>query len=280
MISFTTTAMPRPDILDKCYESFSKNLFGVDMKRSVLYLNIDPFPYDNAKQFVQINRLRENVLSVAKKYFKTVYYNTPDKPNYAAAYKWLWGSAKSDVIINIEDDWELIRPVNIDILLNKYSHVKYEIVFRAYGYNYPCCCTSPAILKKRFYSEIARGMNTQENPECQIHRNGDGRYSIIIPNSRTKDIKTYVVAYPEYRNVHRNIIVKDIGREWFKRCPYIIPQHNSIIRYQQYVTDKKKARAEGKIYTKKRPKIRTKVDFVKWELDESINPLNWLIEYK
>ncbi len=263
-MDFTTTAMPRPDIYNRCLRSFEKNLIGLSLKDCNLYINIDPFPYEDKRELKEIKRLRFGVVDVAAKYFKNVIPRLPKVGNYADAYKWIWNNAESEIIFNLEDDWTLNSPVNVNHLLKKFeNNTLYQVVFRAYNYVYPTCCTSPSFLHRRWYKPIAKGMSRKQNPESQIHKNTDKRFNVFVPNRKTcsskkfpgrkREIEKHVYAYPKWRNVQRNIIVDDIGRDWIKSSPYTYP----VEKYG----DKK-------------------VNFLSWVIKDEVNPLQWLMEYK
>jgi len=211
-LDFTTTAVARPDIINRTYASFSKRLTGIDLKNCRLFINIDPVPSDVD---------RKEVAKVAKKYFKEVYPNYPEVANYTAAYNWVWSNANTDYIFNLEDDWELVKKVSIKILLNYFKKHKnlLEVALRAYNYNYKACPTSPSIMHKRYYKAVAGKLNEKVNPESQLRGSAFG---IALPSpSFNISAKGKLVAYPEDRN---EIIVKDIGRKWIKNSNYIKPE--------------------------------------------------------
>lgn len=222
-IDFTTTAMPRPDLVDRTFYSFSKNLIGIDLKQQDLYINIDPLP--DCKSQV----LREHVVKICKKYFKNVNYSMPDTANFSEAINRVWGGAQSELIFNIEDDWELVRPINITALLEAFQNCDtlYQVVLRAYTYRYPACCLSPSLLHKRFYKKIAGKLHSNLNPETQIHSRRD--FGIFIPNKdNCCDVGKYLIVYPRDTQNPRYIVVKDIGREWITKSKYIKPQEFNI----------------------------------------------------
>lgn len=213
-MDFTTTAMARPEIVDKTYASFSKNLKGIDLNGCRLFINIDPLPEDID---------RKKVTKIAQKYFKEVYPNYPENPNYTAAYNWIWSNAKSEFIFNLEDDWELLREVSIPELLEyfkKYPELM-EVALRAYSYRYRACPTSPSIMHSRYYKAVAGKLNEKINPEIQLRGKSFG---IEMPAPRFKiSWKGKVVAYPE-QNDEKSIILKDLGREWLKKSGFRKPK--------------------------------------------------------
>lgn len=109
-LEFTTTACNRPSLLNKTYQSYSKNLNGVDFRASTLYLNIDPAP--NTKNLDLVEK-------IARNYFGTVIVNYPTAPNFAKAVKWCFSQPKGPYFFHLEDDWVLRHPVNIERMLDK-----------------------------------------------------------------------------------------------------------------------------------------------------------------
>ena len=227
IIDCTCTAMPRPKIHEECFRTYTQNITGVDWGNSTLYINIDPFPNDSFAEKELIKEKSLESIEIGKKYFGSVVYNLPHIPNYTAAYNWVWKNAQSELILNLEDDWALNRKIDIHDFINHFEECKtlYEVVLRAYSYKYPCTCTSPAILHKRYYGKIAGHLDTLRNPECQTHSRRD--FGIFIPNHSNCPgdlIKKYVRVYPEENNNQNEVISNDIGRVWLENSPYMRPQ--------------------------------------------------------
>ena len=221
-MDFTTTAMARPEIVERTYASFSKNLKGIDLKECRLFINIDPLPS---------GKDRKEVTKVAKKYFREVIPNYPDKPNYTAAYNWLWSSAESNIIFNLEDDWELIEEVPIPELVDHFNNYPemMEVALRAYTYEYPKCPTSPCLMGKKYYKAVGGKLNITLNPEIQLRGR---KFGIEMPNPKDKiPFKGKLIVYPENK-----VILKDIGRSWLKRSNYRRPKKKA--RFTSWETKK------------------------------------------
>lgn len=212
IMDFTTTAMARPEIVDRTYASFSKNLKGIDLKECRLFINVDPLPND-------VNR--EEVIKVAEKYFEEVHPNYPEKANFTAACNWIWSNAQTEYIFHLEDDWQLIEKVSVPQLLKYFKkHSKLlEVALRAYRYQYLICPLSPNIMHERYYKAIAGKLNENCNPEIQLRGK---KFGIDMPTREFKiSTKGKLVIYPEKKN---KIIVKDIGRKWIKKSKYKKPK--------------------------------------------------------
>jgi len=209
-MDFTTTATARPDIVDTTYASFSKNLMGIDLKDCRLFINIDPLP--NVID-------RKEVTRVAEKYFGEVCTNYPTKPNYTAAYNWVWANAKTEYIFNLEDDWVLTRKVSVPYLLEYFQQHRelLEVGLRAYSYNYSKCPTSPSIMHRRYYSAVGGNLDEGVNPEIRLRGK---KFGIEMPTNfenPTISTKGKLIIYPEDRS---EIILKDIGRDWIEKSEF------------------------------------------------------------
>jgi hypothetical protein len=211
---FTTTATLRPEVHAKCFESFARNLIGLDVKQCILRINFDPLPIDRGAGHVA-----ETVYH-AKSVFKDVDYNCPSVPNYSMAYNWVWLRAKGTFIFNLEDDWELVEPLEIRRLYEPFEnvHTLYQAIIRAYPYEYPACVTSPGLYHERFYKALAGKLRYDTNPETQVHHRAD----LIKCKFRKMRLEPdhYIVAVPKQPE---KIIVRDIGRDWLLQQGYGMP---------------------------------------------------------
>lgn len=187
-ISFTTTSLNRPEILEKTFSSFTNNIKDIDFKQCQLFINIDPIPNDQ----------RENCIEICKKFFGECFINLPDSPNFTKALNWCWKKANTDWIFHLEDDWLLLKEINLVDLIKKFENKKH-IHLRAYK-NHPYATTSlsPSLIRKDHYKSMVDKFDLNRNPEHQIQLN-----QVVIIN------KNDMCATSE-------VIVKDIGREWLE----------------------------------------------------------------
>jgi len=223
-MDFTTTAMTRHEIVDRTFDSFSKNLQGIDLKDCRLFINIDPLP-EGAQ--------RKLVIKVSKKYFGEVIYNTPKKANFSVACNWLWSNAKTEYIFHLEDDWILKEKVNMKDLLRYFDkHKNLQIVqLRAYRFTYDKIALSPCIMHKRLYQAIGGNLNEDRNPEVQLR--GE-KFGIVMPYPTLKiPFEGKIITYPKSS---KKIILKDIGREWINKSDY----RKQKVKKARFVTWEKK----------------------------------------
>lgn len=208
ILDFCTTAMSRPEIVDKTYFSFSKNLKGINLKECRLFINIDPLPS-------KVDRIE--VTKIAQKYFKEVHPNYPKVPNFTTALNWVWSQADNKYIFHLEDDWELTEEISIDNLMKPFKkHPKLmQVALRAYKYKYVSCVLSPGIFHKRFYKAVAGKLNEKINPEIQLRGKNFG---IEMPGKEFNiSWQGKIVVYP------KKIIILDIGRKWLKKSKFKKP---------------------------------------------------------
>lgn len=218
-ISFTTTAMCRPDILNTTLKSFNKGLLGLKLKEVVLYLNIDPLPKEEG---IDIDKYKKRTIEVAQKYFKEVVYRTPEKANFTSAVQWTWQQAQTPYIFHLEDDWILKKQANMDDIIRPLSKSKkmVQVVLRAYKFDYTDMnkiCLSPSIISERLYKKVRDSFDLNINPEVQLRQVNKKMGTVNWENIK-------VVAYP-YKEVR--IIVKDIGRKWIGQQNYAKPKTKS-----------------------------------------------------
>ena len=198
-LEFTTTACNRPEIIESTYKSYTTRLKNIDFKNSTLYINIDPSP--NSHNIIE-------VIDIANKYFGNVIEYVPEKPNFAAAILWCFNQVKGDMFFHLEDDWNLMREVdihqmikllgkdNIQCLLNKTPNLipQHEVGEPAF---------IPSLSSKKYINQYLPLMNENSNPEAQIK-------NIFRENKEFQKYKSININ-PNYE------FSRDIGRVWLQQ---------------------------------------------------------------
>lgn len=239
IVDVTMTATHRPSILDRTLASFHKHLWSSNTDELRLIINVDPIGDDNDRYF--------DVLEVCGKYFTEINCNRAYKPHFPSAIKWVWENAEAPLIFNLEEDWELLYPVDWDEMVNVMglfpylAHLRLSI-FRStqltcknwrffYSWNglYFSCrdddrgdigwCGHPSLNRKEFIDEAMPLIDFKSNPEKQIKGRGKMRSvidkwdfgSYIQPNSppNIRDIGRQWMVDNGYRKKGKN-------KEWFK----------------------------------------------------------------
>jgi hypothetical protein len=191
---FCTTSIKRPEVLDKTYESFSRNLDKICLKDCRLWLNVDPFPNNST---ITSKKLEE----VARKYFGSVSVFYPTKCNFSIAIKKLWNSASDELIFHLEDDWVLEKKINIHDMVKMFLENPKLLQIRLRWFNTNSTISkkdilklnkiqfglSPCIIRKSFYKKIAKIINVNFNPEMQIRSifaNPTNKECVYYPNEK------------------------------------------------------------------------------------------------
>jgi len=219
----TTTATPRPEIHDRCYSSFVRRLRGVDWGACRHFVNIDPFPHDVVPREQQETAILESI-EVSKRYFGHTISNVATEGNYSEAYNWVWSNAESEIILNLEDDWELKDKIWIDdlMMLMHSTTNMLQVILRAYNYEYAQHITSPCLMHRNLYKAIGGKLMRTINPETQIHAQSHAKrfglkYPYKVPG-KSKPWLDYLAVWPD------RVVLKDIGREWMDRQGFCRPQ--------------------------------------------------------
>jgi len=219
MIDITMTATVRPYILERTLDSFFENMLKNTKRDLRLILNVDPIGDEDYRQ--------EDVLIVAKKYFKDIVYNFPDKPGFCEAVIWCWKNTVAPYIFHLEDDWILMRNVDllkitrilnetknlVSVRLNK-EHLtdgeKLEIVEGCDIVYSNTISLNPTIFTGNFVRNIVPVMDSSLNPEKQLR-----------PSQKTKRGRMISLCKNAiYIGSGYSRIVLDIGREWMNASKF------------------------------------------------------------
>lgn len=111
-----TTACLRPEILKVTFDSHIENLFGDDIKKAHLKLNIDKAGSD--KTMEKIEEISRYIDSIP---FKSVEINVPETPSFSRAFYWGLTRLQSDFTFILEDDWELKRKTDFECMFNLFK---------------------------------------------------------------------------------------------------------------------------------------------------------------
>ena len=233
-IDVVTTATIRPSIINVTYDSFCRKMFSKDYEYRLI-INVDPIGDTGFSQ--------DDVLEVAKKYFKNIVFNFPKEPSFAKAVRWAWGATESDYVFHLEDDWLL--QMNVDIndfvgVIDRHDHVGYiglkkngfvnivngkkmifdwasksrEDSFRALWR----ISFNPGMYKGRMVRELVPIMVDTLNPESQLSPG----WATMMGEPNGKLIDNVVSRYDKimWEKVS-SFVVRDTGREWRKKMGII-----------------------------------------------------------
>lgn len=219
-IDVTTTAMPRPELLDKTYSSFVRH---TDIQFDRLFLNVDSFPDMSAEERLEKSQA---CIDVAKKYFHEVISNITEVGCFPAAVKWCWQLADTDYILHLEDDWELFTDACLSDLLPMFTPDIYQVSLRAYARQTPRFMLCPSLIRQDCYKAVAENLPADKNPEVWIRL-----------QNRWKSVTYPAIPYDK-------IIIKDLGRDWLRDSKWV-RCHNFEDRFLRYDTKTEKNRKHG-----------------------------------
>lgn len=226
----TITAVRRSEILAQTLDSFySKMLFGL---KTLIAINVDPIGADEDP---------EMCVALCRQYADTVVSRTPEKQNFGYAWYWTWGvamTAPSPWILNLEDDWLLLRPVNIEeifSILKKFPKLALlrfslwpsgqnkimawdKVPFDWNGVYFHCpeksmnwsYCGHPSIIKREWFKEMFPMCNPGLNPEKQFRKGNDKLKAAMVKWD-----------YGLYQKPNEEEYIRDIGRSWRKAAGFL-----------------------------------------------------------
>jgi hypothetical protein len=219
-IDISMTALFRGKILEQTLSSFCENLFFDEHFSYRLIVNVDPI----GKYTI------ENIKDIISKYFGNNYIiNTPSEANLARAVKWSMSNTESKYIFHLEDDWKLLKKVQISHMIylmatnEKLHFLRFpwgnseRFVNRQWfgfepvtKFNIACCL---------YRGEIVRNMANQlvetKSPEKQLER-------------FAADAQFCIGRYFE-ANSHGHVTM-DLGRKWKARKE--LPQNVEVSYFE------------------------------------------------
>ena len=205
-IDITTSATIRPGLLNATLSSFRDNLLN-DNHTYRLIINVDPVGEED--------KTADDVIEVAKSHFDNVVSRAPKTSCFAGAVIWCWSQVESDLVFHLEDDWVMIRPIDLDKMLRTIAEFTNFDSFRLAKQNqkgsgkeirvkpYDRLSLNPVFIRKKFIQKAVRHMSPDKNPEKQLRA--------VDPECGKFIKKTSHGVYVEQGS---GIMVRDIGREW------------------------------------------------------------------
>lgn len=222
IMDVTMTAVRRPSLLKHTLASFYSNLFCRIADYTRLIINVDPIGEDVRPQ---------EMIEVASGFFGHIYVNFPSKPSFPEAFKWCWGKSDAPWVFHLEDDWKLLREVNILEMMHimdcepelaslrlpffnaTETNMKNWNIHFPWNGDYFECPTDrrkgagfaghPSLLRGKFVQRCAPLLDTMRNPEKQFH---GGNTKLVNEVLNWK--------YGVYGEPNSPKILEDIGAEW------------------------------------------------------------------
>jgi len=214
------TATLRPDILEKTLASFKKYLLK-EFEDHRLVINIDP---------IGDHSTLKDMVKIVDSHFVHYEIICPKTPNFAKAFRSVWAYANTRYVLHLEDDWEMLRPVDLDSIIDIMEMdsnlallrlplwdcadlcKQWNRQFPWNGTYYQCpenmkfglgFSGNPSIIRKQFIKEVWPLLHTKSCPEKQI-------------KGSTPEMKKVLSKweYGVFGGPGEKAAVKDIGRKW------------------------------------------------------------------
>lgn len=226
-IDITITAMSRPEILRRTLKSFYSNMlrYHINMINNI-FINIDP---GGTATQLETAKVCGEFFDPAK-----IVTHLPNKASFPKAFIWCWQQAlrsKSSCVLHLEDDWELLTPIDIQqMLIILYLYPGLSILrlsaFPSSTHILKCWgkllswngtffevppnlrgllgfCGHPSLIRKEFIQHVLPHLDDTRNPEKQI-KGGHSKFGQYILSHR----------FGVYHHQDEPASIKDIGRRW------------------------------------------------------------------
>jgi hypothetical protein len=191
-----------------------------------LIINVDPLP----GQHMTLDD-HNKIFDIVRAMGFQVNINFTTVGNFGKAFKWCWGHAEADWVLNLEDDWELVTPVDImDMIFIMNDHPElaslrlpqfdasddgmknWNLWFPWNGNYFECpeeltvsqgFCGHPSLIRGEFVRACAPLINPTKNPEKQFHGGND---------PLTEEVAKW--RFGVYGRPNQPHMINDLGRQW------------------------------------------------------------------
>jgi len=226
VIEVTITATNRREVLFRTLSSFMENLlFRCNVEAIV---NVDNVGDEGSP---------ESVIRTVELFLPIKTSRRSLEPNFPEAFSFCWQSVDADWVLHLEDDWQLLKRVEIrdmlkildeeeDLALLRLPQFKstektmknWDKFFDWNGKYFECpndlrqavgFCGHPSLIKGEFIRKCAPLLRTDLNPEKQFH--GDN------PELVAEVLKW---RYGVFGAPNSSPYIKDLGREWMVNNGY------------------------------------------------------------
>lgn len=110
------TATLRPDLLRKTFDTHWCFLFKENIKKARLIMNVDWVGSKNPNQ--SINQIFKYISSIP---FRDIEFNISKSPSFPKAFCWTVSKIKSDLVFNLEEDWEMLIDIDFERMVTLFN---------------------------------------------------------------------------------------------------------------------------------------------------------------
>ena len=199
-IDVTMTLMPRPALLAHTLATFRDRLRGFRWQSCIANLDRPPGVPDE-----RYAKAAAACLLLLNRTFECVGFWESGESRFPRAVRRVWAASTAPVVFHLEDDWELLCPVELDAALASWQDGADEITLRAYDrwQRSTRFMLTPSLIRGDTARRLAAAMPDDENPEQWIrHIHRPPPVCQVWPSAGPP-------------------IVADTGRQWLAGSPWL-----------------------------------------------------------
>lgn len=225
----TCTATLRPKLLKATLDSHYKYLFGDNIKKARFIINIDMVGSEFDSDHYSVLGLLEDYN------FKSIRFRIGRRPHFGKAFNWCMKSTKNRFIFHLEEDWEMLMPIDFEkmvYMFDKYPKLAH-LRLSSFGSTEKTCKNwnkflhwngdffevepneigvigwsgHPSLNRRSFISKCLPYMDAKGNPEKQLK---------ILKHAVNRPINRIIEKYRfgSFHPQNTSAAVRDIGRQW------------------------------------------------------------------
>ena len=196
VIDVTIVATQRAELLDRTLKSLIKQMPMLPNIANAI-INLDNTPirdfYDSAIYLTVTNYLPIKIFMVS------------NQPSFCSAVKRVWCNTTAEYVLHLEDDWEFIRPLDINWCMEEMAngnadYIRFGKRKKILSEETKKVALLPSLWRGDIVRNLACCMDSRYDPEKQL------RYGFNVEID--DNLPRHIIDYPNGQ------CVKDIGREW------------------------------------------------------------------
>ena len=210
MVDVTIIATLRPEILFRTLRSFAKNVVTTRKLRAVLHIDAAPeMELEAVRPIVtQMCRFTQELTRPDQSFVFREFFPifTFKYPSFARAVKLAWANTKYGYVFHLEDDWEFVRRIDLDLAIDMVeSDVSIDYIrFTKRDTPVKSEQLKPSLLPSVWDGDLVRALSAvmvdDKDPEKQLRHGQREEIDMVLPH--------YFPDFPGGK------CVVDIGREW------------------------------------------------------------------
>jgi len=203
-VDVTCTATLRPELLSRTMRSFEDMVYTDGCTLQNFIINIDRTPVVAE----ELSIIKQVINVLPHELFQNVIISIPKKPSFAQAVKNVWSLTTSQFVFHLEDDWEMIKRIDLAAACRMIYHDGYDYIrFPKLNADRLGCLDKIALQPSLLLGDVVRilssYMSSRKDPEKQLR----------VQNSNS-DILNKQIGMIKIADYSNDYYCRDIGREW------------------------------------------------------------------